>query len=337
MGANTFGERFCVTTFGESHGPALGCVIDGMPANVPFNSELLKKNLERRRPGQSHLVTGRNENDEFEILSGVFENKTLGTPIAVMVRNQDQRSQDYDAIKLASRAGHADDVWKIKFGHTDHRGGGRSSGRETLSRVIAGSFAQMLVTGLQPQIKISTFASAIGPYSLSSEEMISALNIDAYSMPTRFPSAQAPEVEKLLQEAKVQGESYGGRATLVIQNPGTSLGQPVFHKLKSDLAMAVMSVGATNGVEFGAGFQSQSIKGTQFHRQSQEVYGGLRGGLSTGESIVMHVSVKPTSSILDTAKAGRHDPCILIRALQVFESMVWLTLADHYLWKRTDQ
>lgn len=338
MSANIFGQRFQVMSFGESHGVALGCVVDGMPAGITFDADLVKLNLERRRPGQSQLVTARNEADEFEVLSGVFEGKTLGTPIALVVRNKDQRPSDYDLIQKAPRAGHADDVWKEKFGHSDPRGGGRSSGRETLARVMAGSLAQMYLRQVCPQLKVHVLASKIAHFELSESEWSAARKLSAYDYPTRFPSAaRQKEIENFLLAGKQKGESYGGLGTCLIQNPPRSIGQPVFHKLKSDLAMALMSVGAVNGVEFGEGFNSSNKPGTEFHGGSSDVYGGIRGGISTGEEISMQVSVKPTSSILDVAKAGRHDPCILIRALPVFESMIWLTLADHVLWSKTDR
>lgn len=337
MSANLFGQRFKVMSFGESHGEALGCVVDGIPAGVNFDPELLKLNLSRRRPGQSQIVTARNEADEFEILSGIFEGRTLGTPVALIVKNKDQRSADYESIRKSPRAGHADDVWLEKFGHSDPRGGGRSSGRETLSRVLAGSLAQMYLRQVCPQMKVKVFSSKIADFTLTESELEKAREKDSYAFSTRFPSeARNQEIEQFLVAGREKGESYGGEATCLIQNPPKSLGQPVFHKLKSDLAMALMSVGAVNGVEFGEGFGSSEIVGTDFHRGSSGVYGGIRGGISTGEEVVLRVSVKPTSSILDVAKAGRHDPCILIRALPVFESMIWLTLADHFLWSKTD-
>lgn len=321
MSANIFGERFKVISFGESHGPAYGVVIEGMPAGVEVDLSLLNHNLDRRKPGQSPYVTARKETDQPEILSGIFESKTLGTPIAIIVRNENQKSQDYHEIKSEPRIGHADDVWKNKFGHSDHRGGGRSSGRETLNRVIAGSFAQMLFKHLNLNIQVSAFAIEIGEHKILKR------------------SADLPEnIKKMLEEAKVQGESYGGVVECVIENAPAHLGQPVFHKFKSDLASAVLSIGAVTGFEFGAGFESSSIKGTEFHqRMVSASYGGIRGGITTGEEIGFRVAFKPTSSIKDVAKKGRHDPCIIPRALPVVEAMVWLVLADHYLWSKTDR
>ncbi|AFY03075.1 chorismate synthase [Bdellovibrio bacteriovorus] len=340
MSASQFGSRFVITTFGESHGTALGVVIDGCPAGVNFDEGLLRKELERRRPGHhgsGQVVSGRQETDAPEVLSGVFDGKTLGTPMAIIVRNQDARSQDYSAIKNSPRAGHADDMWKNKFGHSDHRGGGRSSGRETVSRVMAGSVAQMMMKHVSAPTKVIGYASQIGPMTLTDAERKEVSKKDIDSFQARFPSSRDQEVADLLKEAQDNGESHGGVAEILIQNPPAHLGQPVFHKLKSDLAMAFLSVGATNGFELGLGFESAEVKGTEFHQGPQDAYGGIRGGISTGESILLRVSFKPTSSILDVAKKGRHDPCIVTRAIPVLEAMTWLVLADHYLWSKTDR
>ncbi len=338
MSANSFGQRFKITSFGESHGTALGVVIEGCPAGLKFDFELLKKQMDRRKPGQAgQIVSGRSESDVPEILSGVFEGKTLGTPIAIIVRNQDARSKDYEEIKSDARRGHADDVWSEKFGIRDHRGGGRSSGRETVSRVIAGAVAEMLVRKSSPQTRVIGYASQIGPYVLTQAERVNVASVSVDSFEARFPSQQQNQVKELLQNAKANGESYGGIAEVLISNPPKSLGQPVFHKLKSDLAMAFMSVGAVNSFELGAGSDSVSIKGTEFHSGDESVYGGIRGGISTGDDILLKSSFKPTSSITDVAKKGRHDPCIVTRAIPVLESMTWLVLADHILWNKTDR
>ncbi len=314
MSTSSFGNRFVITSFGESHGAALGVVIDGCPAGLDWDEKIIQENLKRRRPGTSAIVSGRQEADEFEILSGVFENKTLGTPIALLVRNQDAKSKDYDQIKNNPRAGHADDVWKNKFGISDHRGGGRSSGRETVTRVLAGSVAQMLCHRLVPQMKVSAKVIQVGT--------------QAYS----------PAVDEMLKKAQGEGESYGGVLEVHIQNPPANLGQPVFHKLKSDFAAAFMSIGAVSAVEMGAGIDANLKKGTDFHNDAGSAnYGGIRGGISTGETISFKVHVKPTSSILDVAKKGRHDPFIGTRAVPVIESMAYLVLADHLLWMKTDK
>lgn len=321
MSANLFGERFRIVTFGESHGAALGVVIDGCPAGVKFDQTLLQTNLDRRRPGQSASVSGRQEADHVEILSGIFDNKTLGTPIAMIVRNSDARSSDYDQIKNQARAGHADDQWKNKFGHSDHRGGGRSSGRETVSRVMAGSVAQMMNSQILPQIKVEAFCSEVGALKFSSL--------------TEYQNRKA-EVDSYLLKLKEAGDSVGGAISLQIHGVSQGLGQPVFHKFKSDMAAALLSIGATYSVDLGEAFSSADQTGQSFH-QNTENYGGVRGGITTGERIQLSVRFKPTSSILDVAKKGRHDPCIVLRAVPVVEAMAHLVIADHLLWIRTDR
>lgn len=314
---NTFGRNFRITSFGESHGPALGVVIDGCPAGVEFDEKLLQKWLERRRPGTSAMVSARQEPDTPEILSGIYNGRTLGTPITVIVRNTDARSQDYE--NMAPRIGHADDVWSEKFGHTDPRGGGRASGRETLARVIAGAFAQMALRQMAPEMTVKGFARKIGPLELA------------------HPNDRTQEIEELLSRAKEEGQSYGGIAAILVEQPPPNLGQPVFHKLKSDLAAAMMSVGATNSFHIGES-GSEELKGTEFHADfHSDRYGGIRGGISTGENIYFEVGFKPTSSIKDVAKKGRHDPCIIPRAIPVLEAMTYLVLIDHILWSRLDR
>lgn len=335
MSASSFGNFFRVTTFGESHGPAMGVVIDGCPAGVTWNQNLLVQQLQRRRPGFSPVVSQRKEEDVPEVLSGVYEGMTLGTPIAMAVKNSDARSKDYDKIKSQPRPGHADDVWINKFGHVDHRGGGRSSGRETISRVMAGAVGQMLVQALNPNVAVLGFASQIGPLQLSADEMNPTYETIEASI-ARFPGHEQG-VETLLTEALKHGKSYGGTAELRVSGVPAGLGQPVFHKLKADLAAAIMSVGATAGFEVGEGRGVATEEGSEFHQRSESPYGGLRGGISTGESIGLRVFFKPTSSVLDVAKQGRHDPCIVPRAIPVLESMVWITLADHFLWQRADR
>lgn len=340
MGANTFGKIFQLHTFGESHGAALGAVIDGCPAGVTFDPQLLQSDLDSRKPGTSTLVSSRSEPDTAEILSGVFEGQTLGTPIAVLVRNSDVRSQDYAEIKNTPRAGHADDVWLEKFGHRDHRGGGRSSGRETLSRVIGGSVAKMFLKSASPELRVRGWVSQLGPHSLKVEERNAFIESgrSAQAMPLRFPSNQIEQIQRDLSDLKDQGNSWGGVVELLIERPPKSLGQPVFHKLKSDLTQAFMSVGAVSAVELGQGLHQMDGSGVEFHRSlGSQVYGGIRGGISTGENISLKIHVKPTSSILDVAKRGRHDPAVLIRAVPVLEAMAALVLADHLLWHRLDR
>jgi chorismate synthase len=315
MAGNSFGQIFQIHSFGESHGPAMGVVIEGCPAGMAFDVGLLQNSLDQRRPGHQAGVSERKEADQAEILSGVFEGKTLGTPIAILVRNQDQRSGDYTELKENFRRGHADKQWSEKFSHRDHRGGGRSSGRETLSRVAGGAVAKMFIQSQTPQCKIESRIIEMGPHE--------------------YDPKTAPA---FLKEAQQQGESFGGVVEVSIKNPPLSLGQPVFHKLKADFAFALMSIGATSAFELGEGVQASRAKGTEFHGESsaRAVYGGISGGLSTGEEIQLRVHFKPTSSILDIAKKGRHDPFIGIRAAPVCEAMVALVLADHLLLRRLD-
>lgn len=339
MSSNSFGKLFHWTSFGESHGTAMGVVIEGCPAGMPWNPSALENLLARRRPGQKSegevFVSERNEADSFEILSGVFEEKTLGTPIALLVRNKDQRSKDYEGIKDNPRMGHADDTWKNKFGHVDYRGGGRASARETVSRILAGGVAKMLLHHLAPELSIYSYVDQIGPLSVSSQEILAHEEVKGAFL--NCP-VDKESLKDLLSQAKTSGESYGGSIVLVIDHPEKGLGQPVFNKLKSDLASGLFSIGASMSVELGAGHKVRSMKGTELHVQSMnKAYGGIRGGISTGEQVTLRISFKPTSSIKDVAKKGRHDPCIVPRACPVVESMAWTVLADHLLWKRLDR
>lgn len=337
--SNSFGRVFKITSFGESHGPAIGVVIDGAPANLAWDDQLVAHELDRRRPGKSSVTSSRLEPDKHEILSGIFDGKTLGTPIALVVRNLDARSEDYK--NLPPRVGHADDVWLAKFGHSDSRGGGRSSGRETLARVMGGAVGKMILRAAMPRFSIQSFSRQIGPFSLNSSELnlISEHRLNSENFVAGFPSKDRQEqVEKILLDAKLQGRSFGGVAEIWIDGVSAGLGQPVFQKLKSDLAAAMMGVGATTSFELGDGLDAVSAEGSEFHsRTDSSRYGGIRGGISTGERIVLRVGFKPTSSVLDIAKKGRHDPCIVPRALPVLEAMACLVLADHYLLARCDQ
>ena len=341
-GSNQFGKLFQWTSFGESHGPVMGVVIDGCPAGVPYNEQLLITKLKNRRPGfidkelnsskdQSNLsrkkevdqnkisiVSERKEEDKPEILSGLFENKTLGTPIAVIVRNRDQRPKDYDSIKKQPRIGHADDLWKNKFGHWDHRGGGRASARETLNWVIASAFAQMFCQKENPGTKIEANLISVGGQKVSGPE-------------------DRTLVEKLIK-AKREGESFGSKVSVTIKNHSAFLGEPVFKKLKAEFAHAFMTINACCGVELGGGMNLASAQGTEVHKKMKSsLYGGLRGGIATGEPIEFSLAFKPTASIKKIAKTGRHDPCVAIRALPVVEAMAWNVLADQLLAKRLNQ
>lgn len=326
MGANTFGARFRITTFGESHGPAIGVVIDGCPAGVPFDEAFLRAELARRRPGTSEAVSARQEKDVPEVLSGVYEGRTLGTPIAIVIRNEDMRSADYVAQNTAglSRPGHADETWRQKFGHVDPRGGGRASGRETATRVIGGAVAAMVLRAICPELRVEGTITQIGPHDFRA----------------RTPAELPREVTDLLVTARENGQSYGGTLELTVTGAPAGLGQPVFHKLKADLASALLGIGATSGIEIGDGFAATEAEGSSWHRPPSATgspYGGIQGGISTGGPLTMRLGFKPTSSVLEVAKKGRHDPCIVPRALPVAEAMARLVVLDHFLWSRTDR
>lgn len=329
---NTFGELFRLTTFGESHGPALGAVIDGCPAGVPLTREAIQASLDRRRPGQSALTTARAEGDQVEILSGVFEDKTLGTPIAALVRNTNARSQDYDKLKSVDRKGHADFVWRERFKHRDHRGGGRTSGRETLSRVIGGAVAEAMLAREVPGLRTVAWVSQVGPLLAATPAPgLSRDDVDAH--PTRCPDPEARErMSELILDAKARGDSWGGAIDVRVEGLPIGLGEPVFGKLKALLSHAVGSVGTVTGVVWGPdeGMRALEAPGSAFHART-DVYGGIQGGLSSGEPVQLRVYCKPPATLGEHAKAGRHDPCILPRAVPVMEAMVSLVLADLWL------
>ena len=343
MDANSFGSLFRITTWGESHGPGMGVVVEGCPAGVPFDEELLARELDRRRPGSSGLVSPRREPDRPRVLSGVFQGETLGTPIAVVIENRDARPEDYDRIAREPRRGHADDLWREKFGRADPRGGGRSSGRETVARVAGGAVARMAATAVCPGMRVTAFVSRIGPLALTDEEHRAAVDLDTAAIdafPGRFPApGREGEVEELLQRARAEGHSYGGVGRVIARGVPRGLGAPVFHKLKADLAAAWMGIGAATGVELGAGFAAAAAEGAAFHAPAagEGGYGGIRGGIATGEPITARVAFKPPATLLDQARKGRHDPTVIVRALPVLEAMTWLVLTDHLLQARTDR
>lgn len=317
-GSNKFGNFFQWTSFGESHGAAMGVVIDGCPAGVEFDEELLLKSLAKRRPGGTPGATTRNEKDEPKILSGIFEGKTLGTPIAVTIANESQRSKDYDGIKDQYRIGHADDLWQQKFGHRDHRGGGRASARETVNWVIAGAFAQMFVEQMHPEVKVSAKLHSVAG--------------------KKFNDPMNEELQVLLAQAQEQGESFGAQITLQAFAVPALLGEPVFKKVKAELSHAFMTINACVGVELGEGWTISQAKGSEVHTASDsEVYGGIRGGITTGETLQFRLAFKPTSSIHKVAQSGRHDPCVALRALPIVEAMTWNVLADLCLARRLNQ
>ncbi len=355
MTSNTFGALFRVTSFGESHGKAIGCVIDGCPSNIPLSEADIQVELDRRRPGQSQVTTSRKESDRVEILSGVFEGKTLGTPIALLIRNEDAREKDYDALKQVFRPGHAEFTYLQKFGVIDHRGGGRSSGRETAARVAAGAVAKKLLA--LKGIKIIGFTRAVAAIEAQETD----LEI-IESNPVRCPDAEAAkQMEQAILAAKAVGDSLGGVVEILVKGCPAGLGEPVFGKLDAELAKALMSVPAIKGVEIGLGFEAARLRGSQSNDQmkarvggkpafASNRAGGILGGISSGEEIVARIAVKPPSSIAlpqktvdhagretEIAIQGRHDPCICPRIVPVAEAMVALVLVDALMQQKARQ
>lgn len=325
MSGNSFGQMFKVTTFGESHGEALGVVIDGMPAGLAVNIEELKKELKRRAPGQHAVHTSRKEDDVPEILSGVFQDKTLGTPITVIVRNTNQKSEDYDALKDSYRPGHADKTTMMKYGFRDHRGGGRASGRETLARVIGGYFAGLIIK----EVSFFGYIEEVGQFKLNQKPADHSVDRGEINIPEKKMS---DEVVAFLQDCKQKGESAGGVVTLSILNSPTGLGEPVFDKLKADFAKAMLSLPACTGFSIGSAFELAKLPGSVISSDSKN-FGGMEGGISNGEEILLKMAFKAPSTIGEKAKAGRHDPCILPRVVPVVEAMAKIVMADHYLRK----
>ena len=370
MAGNSTGRVFCVTTFGESHGPALGCVIDGCPAGLPLSAEDIRLELARRRPGQGTASTTRNETDEPEILSGVFEGKTLGTPIAVLIRNGSQRSGDYDALKDTYRPGHADWPWEAKYGFRDHRGGGRTSGRETAGRVAAGAVAKILLRSLGIRITAWTSGAAgINAPPFGSPDF-DADEIERNSL--RVPNKNTAErITAAIEDARQKGDSLGGIVSCRIEGLPPGLGMPVFSKLDALIAQAVLSIGACKGIEFGAGFDAAALTGSMNNDPlipgeeeglrelppgvppaafKKNDAGGILGGLSTGMPLEFSAAFKPIPSISITQNTvdrsgspsslevrGRHDVCVCPRAVPVVEAMAALVLADLVLLARCDR
>lgn len=320
MASNSFGKRLRITTFGESHGPALGVVIDGCPPGIGLSEAEFLPELARRRPGQGELTSARQEADTPRILSGVFEGKTTGMPIAVMVENRDARPQDYDALRHSPRPGHADETYAAKYGHRDHRGGGRASGRETVARVLAGVVARKL---LPAETRILAHAVQIGPHVA---RRFVPETIEQNPLRCADPEV-AVAMAEYVRELKERFDSAGGLVEVLVQHPPANLGEPVFDKLKARLAYAVMSLGAVTGFSYGAGFGVATLRGQEYVSDRRH-FGGMLGGISTGEDLRLQVGVKPSSSVGDVARRGRHDPCIVPRIIPVLEAMVALVLAD---------
>ena len=356
MSLNTFGHLFRVTTWGESHGPALGATVDGCPPGVPIDAGMIQHWLDRRKPGQNKFTTQRREPDEVKILSGVFEGQTTGTPVQLMIENTDQRSKDYSDIMEKFRPGHADITYWQKYGIRDYRGGGRSSARETAARVAAGGLAREAIKALLPGVQITGYMTQMGPHQIDRDRFDWD---EIENNPFWVPDAKAAaEWANYLDGLRKSGESVGAIIEVVARGVPAGLGAPIYGKLDTDLAAAMMSINAVKGVEIGEGMASAMLTGTQ---NADEIYmgnygkpkfssnhaGGILGGISTGQDIVVRFAVKPTSSILSTRKTitksgeeteiitkGRHDPCVGIRAVPVGEAMMACVILDHLLLHR---
>lgn len=345
MSGNTYGKLFTVTTFGESHGLALGAIVDGCPPGMPLTETDLQEDLDRRKPGTSRHTTQRKEPDQVKILSGVFEGKTTGTPIGLLIENTDQKSKDYSDIKDVFRPAHADYTYWHKYGIRDYRGGGRSSARETAMRVAAGAIAKKYLR-LREGIEVRGYLSQLGPITIDKVDL-SIVNDNPFFCPD---ADKIDEMADYMDALRKEGNSIGARITVTATNVPPGLGEPIFDRIDADLAHALMSINAVKGVEIGAGFESVSQKGTE-HRDlltpdgfSSNNAGGVLGGISTGQEMVAHLALKPTSSLhlpgesINTAgepvemrTKGRHDPCVGIRATPIAEAMMALVLMDHLL------
>ena len=345
MSGNTFGKIFRVTTFGESHGKALGCVIDGCPPNIKIDESDIQKDLNRRKPGQSKYTTQRKEDDKVEILSGIFNGVTTGTPITLIIFNKDQKSKDYSEIKNKFRPGHADFTYQKKYGIRDYRGAGRSSARETVARVAAGAIAKKYLNKVN-KTKIFGYVSQLGDIT---PDKIKLTDIEKNAF--FFPDAKKiSELEKYLMSIRKSGDSIGAKVTIIGKNIPIGIGEPVFDKLDAMLAQGMMSINAVKGVEIGAGFDVVTQKGSEARDEIvpkgflSNFSGGTLGGISTGQDLKVNIALKPTSSILVPGKTvdiknkpttirtkGRHDPCVGIRAVPIAEAMMALTLCDLYL------
>lgn len=345
MSGNSIGKLFCVTTFGESHGPALGCIVDGCPPGLVLSEADIQPDLDRRKPGTSRYTTQRREADQIRILSGVFEGRTTGTPIGLLIENQDQRSKDYSRISSSFRPMHADYSYQQKYGLRDYRGGGRSSARETAMRVAAGAIAKKWLRE-QAGIQVRGYLSQLGPVTIGKVDWNEVDN-----NPFFCPDVdQVPAMEAYMNQLRKSGDSVGARITVVASGVRPGLGEPVFDRLDADIAHALMGINAVKGVEIGAGFACVAQTGSQ-HRDEITPQGfvgnnagGVLGGISSGQDIVAHIALKPTSSILipgrsvdvqgqptEVVTTGRHDPCVGIRATPIAEAMLAIVLMDHWL------
>ena len=351
--SNRFGQLFSVSTWGESHGPAVGVVVDGCPPRLPLAAEELQAELDRRRPGQSDIVTPRQEADKVEILAGLFEGRTTGAPISLMVRNTDARPGAYDEMREKFRPSHADYTYQAKYGIRDHRGGGRSSARETIGRVAAGAIAKKILT-LAGGVEIRAFIQSIHRLQMPALDHFPTL-AEVEATPVRCPDpATAAAMIDLIKQVRSEGDSVGGVIQCRIRGVPPGLGEPVFDRLEADLAKAMLSLPATKGFEIGSGFAGTLVKGSEhndpFRMREGHVHtttnrsGGVQGGISNGEEIVFQVAFKPTATLLrpqqtvdihgadtELTGRGRHDPCVVPRAVPIVEAMAALVLVDHWM------
>ena len=350
---NTFGHQFTLTTFGESHGAAIGGVVDGMPAGIDIDLDFIQSELNRRRPGQSAITTSRQEADRVELLSGVFEGKSTGCPIGFIVRNVNQHSQDYENLRTVFRPSHADFTYFTKYGIRDHRGGGRSSARITISRVVAGALAKLALRQLG--ISVQAYTSQVGDIALSRDYRQYDLALTE-SNAVRCPAPEkAAEMERLIAEVKAEGDTIGGIITCVVKGCPVGLGEPEFGKLHAELGAAMLSINAVKGFEYGDGFESATRRGSEvndrFVANDEKTIttltnhsGGIQGGISNGQDIYFRVAFKPVATLLQPQQTvdmegnettltarGRHDPCVLPRAVPVVEAMAAMTIFDAYL------
>ena len=353
MAGNSFGEIFRITTFGESHGKAIGVVIDGCPAGLQIDLELIQRDLDRRKPGQSAITTQRKESDTFEVLSGIFEGKSTGSPIAMMIRNEDQKSEDYKHLMEAFRPSHADFTYEMKYGLRDHRGGGRSSARETAARVIAGAIARQLLK--KEGIEIAAYVSSVGTLHLEKDYQQLDLSKTDENIVRCPDEATASKMIELIRETRGNGDTIGGIVTCVIKGCPVGLGEPVFDKLHADLGKAMLSINAVHGFEYGSGFDGTQKYGSEnndefFMSADNKIStktnhsGGIQGGISNGMDIYFNVAFKPVATIMQSQNSvdkeghevevkgrGRHDPCVVPRAVPIVEAMAALVLVDHWL------
>ena len=353
MSGNIYGTLFRLATYGESHGPAIGGVIDGCPAGIKLDFDAIQNDLNRRKPGQSSIVTQRKEPDEVSFYSGIFEGKTTGTPIGFAIHNTNQKSNDYSHIKDSYRPSHADYVYDVKYGIRDYRGGGRSSARETASRVVAGAIAKQFLSPMD----IQAYVSGVGTLSLDSHPS----EIDFSSVeqnPVRCPDPKmANEMERYIKQIRKEGDTVGGVITCIIKNVPVGLGEPVFDKLHAELSKAMLSINAVKGFEYGSGFKGTQMKGSEHNdlfnsdgTTQTNRSGGIQGGISNGMDIYFNVAFKPVATIMQNQQTinsqgvkvemqgkGRHDPCVVPRAVPIVEAMSALVLADFMLLKRTNK